>query len=199
MSFAPIAVDLQLFRAILAPDLQLTVGRELMARVADVQTGGRGTLSLAGFMLEAQLPDDVRAGQQLRLQVRDLTPERVVLEIQQDGDEPPALMAPPPPPAELPGGGRLSVSDRGARRATGTGDEVHTLALRYEAPNFGAIDMQFVLERGSLRLVLAVAPGESYDDARAHSGQLSQALTDVTGRRASVKISPRHEPVEVYA
>ena len=41
-------------------------------------------LSLAGMLLEAELPDNVRAGQELRLQVRELTPDKVVLAIQEE-------------------------------------------------------------------------------------------------------------------
>jgi len=77
----PLAVDANLLRAVLAPDLKLDIGRLLMVRVASVEADGRGVLSLAGMLLEAELPESVSAGQELRLQVRELTPEKVVLAI----------------------------------------------------------------------------------------------------------------------
>ena len=66
-------------------------------------------LSLAGMLLEAELPDNVRAGQELRLQVRELTPDKVVLAIKEESQPPPpaAVDAPRVP---LPGGGSVQVS-----------------------------------------------------------------------------------------
>lgn len=200
MSIGGIAVELQLLRELLGPELRLTVGRELMARVADVQPGGKGMLSLAGMMLEAQLPENVQRGQELTLQVRELTPHRVVLSMQQSHAQPLPTEAPLPPPVELPGGGRLQVTEqRGQSSAGGAQDATHTLSLRYDAPSFGPIDMTFVLERGSLRLAVKVAPGQSYADAQHHAGALAEALGLAAERPATVTVSQRQDPLQVYA
>lgn len=199
MSFGPIAVELQLLRQLLGPELKLTLGRELMVRVADIQPGGRGVLSLAGMMLEAQLPDGVRAGDELRLQVRELTPDRVVLAVRPDQEQPVPITAPLQPPVELPGGGRLHVQEQRRERSGGAAGETHTLTLRYDAPAFGPVDMSFVLDQGSLRLTLTVAPGHSHEAAQDHAEALTQALGDAAGRPAAVTVLPRREPLEVYA
>ena len=63
----PLAVEASLLRAVLSTDVKLTIGRELMVRVAAVTAEGRGVLSLAGMLLDAELPTTVRAGEELRL------------------------------------------------------------------------------------------------------------------------------------
>ena len=62
------------------PDLVLRPGMLLAARVAE-RSGQRGILMLAGHPLSAQLPDQVKAGDKLRLQVMEATSERVVMKL----------------------------------------------------------------------------------------------------------------------
>jgi hypothetical protein len=196
----PLAIDAALLRAVLTPDLKLTVGRELMARVAALTGDGRGTLNLAGVPLQAELPDNVKAGDELRLVVRELTPEKVVLAIQDDAGQ-----AQPPPPfvdaprVPMPQGGSVQVTDRDATSAQRGQDGTHTLTLRYDAATFGPIDMTFTLSSGALRLTLTVPQGSSYAAADGASQGLAERLTAATERPASVTVSPRREPIEVYA
>lgn len=75
----PLAVDLVLLRAT-APDLPLVVGRVLAARVVE-RRGRHGILSLAGAFLTAELPDEVRAGDTLRLAVDGVGSERAELRL----------------------------------------------------------------------------------------------------------------------
>ncbi len=194
-----LAVDAQLLRAVLTPDLTLTVGRVLSVRVADLMPGGRGTLSLAGVLLEAELPQDVKAGQELRLIVREVTPSRIVLGIQDRGAVQAQLNAPTAVP--LPGGGSVHVTERdsGGQAGTGSGSGTHTLALTYDAPSLGAVEMQFALDPSSLRLALTVAAGPAFELAEGSADQLSAALSSAVGRAISVTVKPRREPVEVYA
>src|SRR5437763_9770836 len=103
----PIAVDIRLIRAMLGAELRVAPGRALMARVMSADASGRGSLSIAGAVIEARLPRGVQPGQELRLTVRDITPERVVLSL---SDQTGAAAA--QAPAELPGGGSVRVSER---------------------------------------------------------------------------------------
>ena len=193
----PLAVDASLLRAVLASDIKLTVGRELMVRVAAVDPGGRGVLSLAGMLLEAELPANVRTGEELRLQVRELTPEKVVLAIRDDSGPP--LAAPVEAPRlPLPGGGFVRVAERDAGGPLTAGDQTHTLTLRYDAPTLGAIDLHFTLAAGGLALTVAVAPG-AYETASEHAAALQAKLTEAAQRAANVKVIARREPVEVFA
>jgi hypothetical protein len=176
-------------------DLKLSVGRSLMARVATIDENGRGTITLAGATLEAELPKELQAGQEIRLMVRDLTPERVVLQLQ---DQPPAMAQPVTTP--LPGGGTIEVRRRDQSGAAGAaGGDVHTLSIVYDAPALGAIEMSFALDPSNLRLQLTLAAGEPFELAQAASDQLSQALSAALAQQVSVVVRSRYEPVEIYA
>ena len=193
----PLAVDAALLRTVLATDVKLTLGRELMARVAAVGGEGRGVLSLAGMLLEAELPSTVRAGDELRLQVRELTPERVVLAVQNDAQVPAAAPV-EAPRVPLPGGGFVRVAERDAGGPLTAGDQTHTLSVRYDAPTLGAIDLQFTLSSGALALKVAVAPG-AYATADEHAARLQATLAEAAARPATVTVVTRREPVEVFA
>lgn len=193
----PLAVDAALLRTVLATDVKLTVGRELMVRVASLTGEGRGVLSLAGMLLEAELPNNVSAGQELRLQVREMTPEKVVLAIKDDSQPPPAAPV-ETPRVQLPGGGHLRVAERDAGGSLAAGDQTHTLTLRYDAPSLGAIDLHFTLTPGALALTVAVSPG-AYETADDQAAALQAALASAAERAAKVTVVPRREPVEVFA
>lgn len=202
----PVSVDAALLRALLTTetggDLTLSLGRVLMARVAAEQQGAeRGLLSLAGTLIQAELPDNLKAGDELRLQVSELSQSKVVLTLQQD----PAALLAQPPPAEppsvpMPAGGSLRVAERDARRASGGAPNgTHRLSLRYDAPNLGAIDMAFTLTPTGLTLALTVPAGGSHARTRAAADALSRALGDAAQLPVTLTIAPRHEPLEVFA
>lgn len=193
----PLAVDASLLRTVLANDIKLTIGRELMVRVATVGAEGRGVLSLAGMLIEAELPANVRAGAELRLQVRELTPEKVVLAIQPDG-QPPVAAPVEAPRVPLPGGGFVKVTERDAGGLLAAGDQTHTVTVRYDAPALGQVDLHFTLSAGALALTVAVAPG-AHQSADDHAAELQTTLATATERPATVTVVARREPVEVFA
>ncbi|HEX4009242.1 MAG TPA: hypothetical protein VHX62_04510 [Solirubrobacteraceae bacterium] len=197
----PMAVDLRVLRALLTPDIKIVPGRAMMARVVVADGSGKGSLSIAGYLLEAELPKEVRAGQDLRLVVRDVSAERVLLGIA-DQHEAPAqqTQAPvaPPPAVPLPGGGTLQVTERDAQGGPAGSPDSHTLTLRYDAPALGAVDLRFELDPGALRLGVTVSP-RALAAAQGDADDLRQALADELHRAISVVISPRREPLDVYA
>ncbi len=196
------AVDLRVLRTLLAPEINIVPGRAMMARVVAADGSGRGSLSIAGFILEAELPKNVRAGEDLRLVVRDVSAERVLLSIsgQHQAAAQPAPEAPIPPPVTvpLPGGGTVHVSERDGRSPDGSSTESHTLTLRYEAPALGAVDLTFALDPGSLRLHVTVPYG-ALATVAPESDSLRQSLADELQRAVSVTVTPRREPLDVYA
>jgi hypothetical protein len=125
----------------------------------------------------------------------------VLLQIADPGPAAP----PPPPPAEvpLPGGGRLTVAERDelgdSGASTGGGGGSHSLALRYDAPALGPVDLRFELAPGSMRVGVTVAAGDSLQRAQADADALRTALAAAVGHAASVTISPRRDPIDVYA
>lgn len=192
----PIAVDIRLIRAVLGGELKVVPGRAMMARVVAADGFGRGKLAIAGGVIDAELPKHVRAGQELRLTVRDVSAHQVVLGM---SDQPPGVGA---PAAELPGGGVLRVTEEdaeGSQSGSGGSPGSQTLSLRYDAPTVGAVDLRFELDPGSLRVSVSVAAGTPLSLAQAREGQLRDALTAGVGRPATVTVSPRHEPLDVYA
>jgi hypothetical protein len=193
----PINVDIRLIRAVLGAELRIAPGRALMARVVSLTPAGRGSLSIAGALIDAKLPPGVQAGDELRLTVRHVSPERVVLGLSDQTLPPPTDV----PAAPLPGGGTVRVSERDADGRT-TGEQVsgrHSLGLVYDAPSLGPVDLRFDLDATSLRVSAVLAAGEPAQRASAAAGELQDALAQALGRPVTVEISSRREPLDVYA
>ncbi len=198
----PINVDIRLIKAVLGVELRIAPGRALMARVVTADGLGRGSLNIAGAVVDASLPKDVQAGQELRLTVRHVSGDRVELSMS-DPSPPPAADAAP-----LPGGGALRVierdtsggdSDGGGGSGSGEGAGRHTLSLRYDAPALGAVDLRFDLDSDALRVSATLSAGTPFDLALDGAGKLGGALTEAIGHPVTVDVSPRREPLDVYA
>jgi hypothetical protein len=188
-----VALDLSLIRALESTELRLHPGRVLMARVVRAQGSERGSLSLAGAVIDAELPKHLRAGDEVRLTVRHVSAQRIVLEL----SHAPAPAAPPPIP--LPGGGVVRITEHERRADVAGGAEVHTLSVRYEAPTLGAVDLRFELDTRSLRVSAALGAGDPVTRAQKQADQLREALAAALERAVSVRIAPRREPLDVYA
>jgi hypothetical protein len=194
----PIAVDIRLIKAVLGTELKIAPGRVLMARVVTADGTGRGSLNIAGTTLEAELPKDVETGQELRLTVRHVSPERVELSLA--GSEEAGAAAASSAP--LPGGGAVRVAERdagGGGSGAGSGDGRHTVSLRYDAPSLGAIDLRFQLDPESLHVSAVLAAGDPVELAQDRAGELQDALSQALGRPVKVDVSARYEPLDVYA
>src|SRR3954467_6633118 len=112
-----VAVRTLLLREAL-PDLALRPGASIVARVAS-RGEHMGVLVLAGVPLTAQLPDEVRAGETLRLRVADVTPERVTLQLEPPQSAPAGQ--PQAPPRAAAGGRAGGAAARGGGRGPGGG------------------------------------------------------------------------------
>jgi hypothetical protein len=188
----PIAVvDAALLRAEM-PDLVLRVGHSVVARVASRGDGPLGVLVLAGVPLRASLPDEVKAGETLKLTVAEVTPERVVMRLDN-----PAAVPLAPPPAQAPPA-RVGV-DEAPRRRRGAGGDEASVALRFETPALGRLDLRVELTAGTVRATIGAVPGRSFELAEGGSGELRESLAARTARQASVQVVPRREPLDVYA
>jgi hypothetical protein len=222
---SPLAVDLRALRVLVGPDIKIVPGRALMARVvAPQQPGGRGSLSIAGYLLEAELPETVRAGDDLRLVVKDVSAERVLLTITdprgedraqqaqaqaaqaQAGQAQPAHQQLPDPamipaPVPLPGGGSLQVAERDAGgAAAGRGSGRHDVLLRYHAPALGAVDLRVQMDSATVNVGVSLAPGRALDLARTDAESLRTALAAVLpGRTVSLTLTSRQDPLDLYA
>jgi hypothetical protein len=165
------AAELILLRTAL-PAPALRAGSVVVARVLE-----RGLLSLAGARVAAKLPDDVRPGDVLRLRVKELAPERIVLQI-----------VPDPPPAAtaavaLPGGATARiVEDEEGAGARGGGRAV---VLRYDSPTLGRLDIRLTTSGATVH----ATEGPPAAAARSAAGELATALgapVAVVGRRSAL-------------
>jgi hypothetical protein len=191
-------VEAVMLRALL-PDLVLREGMAVVATVAE-RAGQKGIIVLAGTPLAAQLPDEVKAGDVLRLIVTDTTSERIVLRI---ADAPQAPQMPPVVDVPLPDGmkARIAVAERDAGQSRGGGDgEQQEVRLTYTSTRLGAIDLHLALAGGELlRVNVRAAAGAPFALAEGHAAELQEAIAAATGKPAQVLVSPRHDPLDVYA
>ena len=202
----PLAVDLSTLVRALDNEIRIMPGRVLAARVIEVpDQNGRGTLSLAGMILEAQLPRDVEHGQSrygvrmiegqtLRLTVHEVTPQRVVLTL--GSSLTPEQM---PSVVPLPGGASVTVDeDDQQTKATGKDGQTTTVSLRFNAPTLGRIDMRLNLAEGTLRADVAVS-SNVLERAGAVAPELRDSIATAASMPAEVSISARRDPLDVYA
>ncbi len=196
----PINVDIRLIKAVLGTELRIAPGRALMARVVTADGRGRGSLNIAGAVIDASLPKDIQAGQELRLTVRHVSPDRVELSLADHAAATSAAAEAVP----LPGGGTVQVSERdagggGSDSGGAGGGDRHSLSLRYDAPVLGAMDLRFELDPTSLQVSATVGAGSPFDLALDNAGKLGDALTRAIGRPVTVDVTPRREPLDLYA
>ena len=196
-------VEAALLRAQL-PELVLRPGMTLPARVME-RHGQMGLLLLAGTPLSAQLPDELRAGDRLRLRVEDVG-EQVVLRTVETPAAQQQQSAPAPPPEialPLPGGRRaeIRVTEQAADRRSD--DEPVTVALDYDSAALGTLDLRLVQQPGAagIQVTVGATAGAPEERVRGAAEQLRRALQDATGLPATVKVvgrTPRPR-VNLYA
>lgn len=184
----PIQLDALPLRGQL-PELVLRPGAMLAARVVD-----RASISIAGIVLAATLPEDVAAGQTLRLRIDEATPERLLLRVVDEAPQTPQGHALP-----LPDGREAHVRIEEQEAEGAPGGRPPAVTLTYESPLLGRLDLRLELPGGAVTAAIAAAPGEPVERAGAAAEALRGALERATGRDAHVRVTPRHDPFEAYA
>jgi hypothetical protein len=174
------------------PEVTLRPGTSIVARVLS-RGEHHGVLVIAGIPLSAQLPAEVgKTGDTLRLTVSDVTPERVTLQLDQVVN--PAAQ-PPPAPAERP---RVAVQEEPRTVRVG-GEERATVALSFSSPSLGRLDLRLELAGTRISAAVEAPAGRSFDLADAAAGRLQDGLHARTGLEAAVQVTPRREPLDLYA
>jgi hypothetical protein len=186
-----IGIQTLLLRAGL-PDVTLRPGTSIVARVLS-RGEHHGVLVIAGVPLSAQLPEEIgAAGETLRLTVSDVTADRVTMRLDQILN--PAAQ-PPPQPADRP---RVTVQDP-PRTVRAGGEERSTVALSFSSPSLGRLDLRLELAGTRLRADVEAPAGRSFAFADAAAGRLQDGLQARTGLEAAVQVTPRREPLDLYA
>ena len=181
----PILVDVLQLRSLALPRLTLSPGRALAARVIEAAADGKGALAIAGGRLAVTLPAGVKAGDELRLVVREVTAERVTLQIEAA-------------PAQAPVEQRAQEREGGAGQPAGR-ESTHSLALRFAGANLGAVDLRFALHAGGAISVGVTLAGErATAAARTAAAELQQAIAAGTGADVAVSINAARPPLDVY-
>jgi hypothetical protein len=174
------------------PDVTLRPGTSVVARVLS-RGEHHGVLVIAGIPLSAQLPEAVgKAGETLRLTVSDVSPERVTLQLDQVVNP---EAQPPPPPADRP---RVTVQDPPSTVQVG-GEERATVALTFTSPALGRLDLRLELAGTRLSAAVEAPAGRPFDLADAAADRLQDGLQARTGLETAVQITPRREPLDLYA
>ncbi|MCL6440803.1 MAG: hypothetical protein K6T27_04830 [Thermoleophilum sp.] len=191
-------------------DLVLWPGRVLSVRVVE-RNGERGTLALAGMLLDARIPLHVSAGQRLRVRVERADPNELVLRMVGE----PANSQPQPPQPQgaqaseqhpdqalvLPGGWALvrhASDERSARRPVPGKQRTCAVSFSLRAPHAGDLDFHAEAVGDSLRVRVALAHGEAFDLAMTTHGDLERALRQAFPGDVAVEFVARREPVDAY-
>jgi hypothetical protein len=175
------------------PEVTLRPGTSIVGRVLS-RGEGHGVLVIAGIPLTAQLPEEVgRTGETLRLSVSDVTPERVTLHLEQ------VIPAGPQPAPERTSPPRVKVDDAPRTVRVG-GEERSTVALSFHSDALGRLDLRLELVTGKrVRASVEAAAGRPFAVAHRAGGRLQDGLHARTGLEADVRVTPRREPLDVYA
>ena len=198
----PIAVTAALLRAQL-PDVPIREGASLMARVAS-RGETLAVIVIAGLPVTAKLPPEVEAGAVLKLKVKEVTAERVTMQI--DPQTPVQSTSPPgvtpligqaTPQAQLQG--HVEVEEPPTRRQGADGEPVDVVSLAFTHPTLGRLDLRLEL-RGEARILAEVTPlaGLPHVVASKASERL-RANLESAGLAATVNVRPRHTPLDLYA
>jgi Flagellar hook-length control protein FliK len=200
-----------------ARTLALEPGAELVARVVAAPAGGgRGTISLAGTLLQARLPAGVEAGQTLKLTVVRLDQTQLLVRIQRrspaeqttastlgqaagqlavsgDGELLRAAMAlAGQEPLWLPDGGAADVQVQADEGSAGGGrGAAGEAAFVLHSPELGAIEVRLRMADGGVRVGVVTAPGEATALAEGALPDLVERLGQATGRPAVAGVSQR--------
>src|SRR3954453_14552164 len=184
----PIAVTAALLRNQL-PDVPIREGASMMARVAS-RGESHAVLVIAGIPVTAELPRDIPAGSTLKLKVKEVSADRVWLQIDPQGP----TAAPTPVVAQadapLPARPHVAVEEEPGRRRGADGELADIVSLSFNSPTLGRLDLR--LEFGGERLLAEVPtpPGPPYR-AAANSAERLRATLEAVGLEATVKVRPR--------
>ena len=188
----PIAVTAALLRAQL-PEVPLRKGASMMARVAS-RGESHAVIVIAGIPVTAQVPPEVQAGRDAQAQghrrhagARDAA--------DRSADAAGRLAA------GAGAHGTAAAAGRGgapARRRGADGEPADVVALTFTSPTLGKLDLRLELRGERLLAEVTTPAGRPHVVATGASERL-RANLEAVGLEATVKVRPRHTPLDLYA
>src|SRR4051794_12053918 len=189
----PIAVTAALLRNVL-PDVPIREGASMMARVAS-RGETHAVIVIAGVPVTAELPKEVQAGATLKLKVKEVSAERVWLQIDSQTPTAPTVAATPGPVELRP---EVAVEEEPARRRGADGELADVVSLAFNSPTLGRLDLRLELRGEKLLAEVTTPAGRSHSLASGQAERL-RANLEAVGLEATVKVLPRHTPLDLYA
>ncbi len=193
-------MDAVLLRGLL-PDIKLAVGTQLLGRVLE-RHAQHGLLNLAGAVLVAELPDDVEAGQRLRLAVSDVG-ERVVLRVLGEAGgsaQPPPAAHAPTVAVPLPGGAHAHVRvEAEAPEGGGPAGATRAVTVHYDSPALGRVEVRLALGAAGLVAGVGAGAGEPVRLAGEHAEELRAALARALRTQVDVHVGVRRDRIDLRA
>jgi hypothetical protein len=195
----PIAVQLITLQQVM-PDVALRLGQTLLARVAE-RHGDRGILMIAGQPIVAQLPSEVRAGDVLRLAVKDVSAEQVIMQMHEGREAAQVAQQQPNVPLAFPGQppSNLIVDDQASGGSGGADGDVAAVALTYDSPVLGAMNFRIGMDPANVVVEVRMAAGAPFEAGNAAAGVLRAALAEATERNEQVNVAVRPGSFDVSA
>jgi hypothetical protein len=195
----PIAVQLITLQQVM-PEVSLRLGQSLVARVAE-RHGDRGILMIAGQPIVAQLPEQVRAGDVLKLAVKDISAEQVIMQLHEGREAAQAANQQPVVPIPFPGGAsaHLIVDDQASGGDGSEDGDIAAVALTYDSPALGAMNFRIGMDASNVVVEVRVGAGAPLEVATAAAGVLRARLAEATERVASVTVAPQPGSFDVSA
>ena len=182
------------------PDVSLRLGQSLVARVAE-RHGDRGILMIAGQPIVAQLPSEVRAGDVLRLAVKDVSAEQVIMQMHEGREAAQVAQQQPNVPLAFPGQppSNIIVDDKASGGSGGEDGDVAAVALTYDSPVLGAMNFRIGMDAANVVVEVRMGAGAPFEAGNAAAGILRAALAEATERNALVNVAVRPGSFDVSA
>jgi hypothetical protein len=195
----PVAVQLLQLQAMM-PEVTLRPGQTLVARVAE-RHDHKGILMLAGKPIVAELPENVRAGDVLKLAVKDISADKVIMQMREAQEtQQPQQNNLVPLSVPFPDGHPAHINFDDAKSGGEDREHAfHAVALTYESPALGPINLRIGMDPNAVMVEVRIAAGAPLEIAKAASELLSESLSKRTGRPAAVSVQPRPGSFNVSA
>src|SRR6185503_15975338 len=134
-------------------------------------------------------------GATLKLKVKEVSAERVWLQIDSQPPTAPTVANAPAPMEPRP---QVAVEEPPGRRRGADGEPADVVALAFNSPTLGRLDLRLELRGERLLAEVTTPAGRPHSLANSQAERL-RANLEAVGLEATVKVRPRSAPLDLYA